>query len=82
MTRATTRREHHIFRPGEHPDVEVVVNGLWCDGQLRVWTQREDGSWHGDVEWRADDMRVGHRPTPRPTVATGLRFSDTGGGPL
>ena len=32
-----------VYRPDERPDVEVLVDGVWCDGELRLWTQREDG---------------------------------------
>ena len=48
------RRLHRVYLPDERPDIEVLVDGLWCEGELRMWTQREDGSWHGDVQWRPD----------------------------
>jgi hypothetical protein len=43
--------EHRVYPPGERPDVEVLVDGTWCDGELRMWTRREDG-WWGNVSWR------------------------------
>lgn len=37
------------------PDVEVLWNGDWCTGELRQWTQHDDGTWHGNVVFRAPD---------------------------
>jgi hypothetical protein len=45
-------RDYRVFKPDDRPDVEVLVDGAWCDGELRMWTQREDGSWWGNVAWR------------------------------
>jgi hypothetical protein len=35
----------------ERPDVEVCIDGEWWPGELRMWTQRADGSW-----WAAGDL--------------------------
>ena len=51
MTSSSRTPEPRVYRPDERPDVEVLVHGLWCDGELRMWTQREDGSWEGNVQW-------------------------------
>ena len=45
-------KQHRVYRPDERPDIEVLVDGVWCDGELRMWTLREDGSWQGNVQWR------------------------------
>jgi len=43
---------HHIvYKPHERPDVEVLVDGVWFPGELRMWTQRDDGTWSADVRW-------------------------------
>lgn len=39
--------------------IEVLVDGVRCVGELRMWSQRADGSWQCDVvaaEWGADPM--------------------------
>ena len=46
--------QHRVYRPKERPDIEVLVDGVWCVGELRMWSQREDGSRQGDVQWRAN----------------------------
>ena len=33
------------------PHVEVLVVGVSFEGGLRMWTQHEDASWQGDVQW-------------------------------
>ena len=53
---------HQVYAPAERPDVEVLVDGVWCVGELRMWSHREDGSWVGDVQWR---------PTNEPTRMLG-----------
>ena len=27
----------YVYLPGERPDIEVLVGGVWCEGELRVW---------------------------------------------
>jgi hypothetical protein len=43
---------HHIPKPHERPDVEVLVDGAWCRGEVRMQTQLEDGSWRLEVQYR------------------------------
>lgn len=43
-----------VYLPADRPDVEVLVDGEWCEGELRMWLQHPDGSWWGDVQWRRD----------------------------
>lgn len=43
---------HHVPKPGERPDVEVCVDGGWCPGELRMWTQDDHGAWFAQVQYR------------------------------
>ena len=45
---------HVVYPPGECPDVEVCVDGEWWPGELRVWTNRADGSWWAQASWRRE----------------------------
>jgi hypothetical protein len=47
----------HVVRtytPGERPDVEVLVDGQWWPGELRQWSQDEEGNWWANVTWRRE----------------------------
>ena len=39
------------YRPDERPDVEVLVDGQWCKGELRQWSN-DDSNWSAQVQWR------------------------------
>jgi hypothetical protein len=41
----------HVYPPADRPEVEVLVDGTWYPGELRMWTQGEDGSWSANVMW-------------------------------
>ena len=43
--------EYRVHPPDKLPDVEVLVNGAWCEGELRAWTPTETG-WVAQVQWR------------------------------
>lgn len=43
---------HHIPKPGDRPDVEVLVDGQWLAGEVRMQTQHDDGSWELEVQYR------------------------------
>lgn len=45
---------HHVPTPGDRPDVEVLVDDTWHPGELRMWTQHDDGAWTAQVQWRPD----------------------------
>ena len=34
---------HRVYRPDERPDIEVLVDGVWCEGELRMWTRAARG---------------------------------------
>lgn len=36
---------------GEEPDVQVLADGQWHPGELRMWEQHPDGTWWGHVVW-------------------------------
>ena len=40
------------YRPDERPDIEVLIGGQWCKGELRQWSQGADGQWSAQVNWR------------------------------
>ena len=44
-----------VYRPTERPDVEVLVDGVWRVGELRMSRQDDDGSWLGQVQYRPDE---------------------------
>lgn len=46
------RREPTVYPPGERPDVQVLVDGVWCAGELRMWSLDEAAAWWGSVSWR------------------------------
>jgi len=46
---------HHVSKPGELRDVEVLVDGVWCPGELRMWTQGDQGAWTAQVRYQPPD---------------------------
>lgn len=66
---------HHVPLQGERPDVEVFVFDagrpgldLWCAGELRMWTQHDDGAWTAQVQWQrpaAGSRQIGTFPADR-----------------
>lgn len=51
---------HHVPPHAERPEVEVLVDGAWYYGEVRMQTQLDDGSWEFIVEWveRPGDRRL------------------------
>lgn len=43
---------HHVPKPGERPDVEVDIEGVWCPGEVRMWTHNDDDAWFAQVQYR------------------------------
>lgn len=41
----------HVYTPGDRPDILARVDGTWWPGELRMWTQRDDG-WWAQVNYR------------------------------
>lgn len=39
----------------ERPAVEVLVDGAWCYGLIRMQTQLDDGTWELNVQWMPSD---------------------------
>jgi len=42
----------HFPKPGERPDVEVLVANVRCPGELRMWTPDDDGASFAQVQYR------------------------------
>jgi hypothetical protein len=53
-----------IYRPDQRPDVEVLVDGAWHQGELYAWRPTADG-WEATVRWRRGPG-IGHFLTSFP----------------
>jgi hypothetical protein len=42
---------HTVFLPADRPEVEVLVDGSWHYGELRMWSRGQDGAWLANVTW-------------------------------
>jgi len=69
--------EARVYDPWDRPDVEVLVDGQWCPGELRAWFPDEvTGSWRANVSWRREYGRtfietvVADRVRPDPSYCT------------
>ena len=62
------------YRPHERPDIEVLIDGHWCKGELRQWSQDGDGQWSAQVNWRrmAGETFIDKFPADR------IRLDETG----
>jgi hypothetical protein len=47
--------ERIIYAPLERPDVEVVVDGTWWPGEVRMATELVDGTWSHSVQYRTGE---------------------------
>lgn len=45
-------REPRIYAPADRPDVEVLVDGDWLPGELRMWMPEGEDAWSAQVQWR------------------------------
>ena len=66
------------YRPDQRPDIEVLIDGHWCKGELRQWSKDADGQWSAQVSWRrkagktfidtfpAEDIRLDESDYPGP----------------
>lgn len=53
MLPVITRSAGHVTYTGfDRPDVEVLVDGTWCEGELWSWDRDAAGEWTGMAEWR------------------------------
>jgi hypothetical protein len=64
--------QHTVYRPHERPEVEVLVNGAWHYGELRMWTRHDDRSWSAQVTWSraAGENLIGTFPAAMVRQAT------------
>jgi hypothetical protein len=74
----------HVPKPSDRPDVEVLIDGAWCQGELRMWTRHDDGTWTAQAQYQppdgdsrvirtfsADDVREDAVDGPRSSVGDG-----------
>ena len=56
-----------MYRPGERPHVEVLVDGTWYPGVLVAWFPVGEGAWHGNVEYSTTppEKQIGTFPGKR-----------------
>ena len=41
-----------VYKTGwDRPLVEVLIDGVWYPGELRMWTQHDDQGWTANVSW-------------------------------
>jgi hypothetical protein len=45
----------HVPKPSDRPDVEVLIDGAWCQGELRMWARHDDGTWTAQVQYQPPD---------------------------
>lgn len=67
------------YRADERPDVEILVDGQWCKGELRQWSVDGSDNWSAQVTWRRQlgqtyidtipENRIRPDKTGRPTSA-------------
>lgn len=46
------------YRPDERPDVEILIDGNWCKGELRQWTVDRERNWAARANWRREVGRT------------------------
>ncbi len=51
MAPSSTTTVDSTLPPADRPEVEVLVDGTWHYGELRMWTQHDDESWSANVVW-------------------------------
>lgn len=44
-----------VFKPEERPLVEVLIDGRWLPGELRMWAQDENGDWTANVKYTDEE---------------------------
>lgn len=54
-------RRDHVYKPHERPLVEVLVDGRWLPGEIRMWSLLEDDTVVGNVQYSTHpgDNRLG-----------------------
>ncbi len=68
--------ESRVYTPGQRPDVEVLVDGQWVQGELRAWSRHKD-QWWANVVYRTAPG-AGTYSAPMPTDQVREDTVDTG----
>ena len=64
----------HTFSARERPLVDVLITGSWHEAVLHGWSLHDDGTWWGQVEWRALSEAQYYRGTfPSSRIRTATR---------
>ncbi|WP_067428588.1 hypothetical protein [Nocardioides jensenii] len=59
-------RQQIVYPIPDRPECEVLVDGGWWFGEVRMWTQDDDGSWSANVSWtRNTETRLDAVPAAR-----------------
>jgi hypothetical protein len=65
---SSTLADALVYERHQRPDVEVLADGRWCDGELLMWLRRDDG-WWASVSWRPrGEQTRRHEIVPAPRV--------------
>lgn len=48
-------KQQIVYKAGERPLIEVLVDGRWLPGELRMWLQHEDDSWTAQVKYSDEE---------------------------
>lgn len=70
---AAELRAVRTYKPEERPDVLLLVDEQWHQGELRQWSQDPQGGWWGYVTWRPEPGQTLHDSFP----AERIRPDDT-----
>ena len=54
---------HHVYPRLEQPDVEVLVDDTWCQGEALMRTTHDDGTHTYKVQYRLPGDHSSHRAT-------------------
>lgn len=72
-----------VYAIPDRPECEVLVDGEWWFGEVRMATQMDDGTWVANVEWGGPDgNRLDEFPAERvrKTELDWSRGRNVGGG--
>ena len=66
-----------VYLTHERPDVEVLWEGVWCPGELRMQRQDDSGQWLCNVQFRRPGELSSHIDTFRVSAVRGDAKGDS-----